>query len=204
MACVLYHGPGARQAAVEEADRIGVLVKPPFGDDGLKVPEAREVVGLLRRATLVKLSVFVVGPVDRANVNASDALLKSIEHPPCKYTALILWAHDLGEVRDTIRSRCFDRWVSSDDDDDDYGDEDLEEDATDMLRAAQFGNLWMIPEIAKRRSGQERELLAFFADMLLAETNNADNLLLWERLRLVAKHRNPTMLEVVAALMPVT
>lgn len=200
---VLHHGPGARLAAVQEADRIGTVLRSPVGDDGLKVAEAREIVQLLARPTLAKLGVVVVGPIDQANVNASDALLKSLEDPPSKYTTLVLWAHDLGEVKDTIRSRCFDRWAPGDpgDSDDDF-DEELEQDARDMLRSVQLGNLWMIPEIAKRRSKETREMLRAIVELLATEIEQPENRHLWEQLRPVTRHRNLTMLELVAALLP--
>lgn len=47
----------------------------------------------------------VVDPADDMNVNAANALLKSLEEPPAR-TVFILIAHSAGRLLPTIRSRC--------------------------------------------------------------------------------------------------
>jgi DNA polymerase-3 subunit delta' len=47
----------------------------------------------------------VVDPADDMNVNAANALLKSLEEPPAR-TVFILIAHQAGRLLPTIRSRC--------------------------------------------------------------------------------------------------
>ena len=49
--------------------------------------------------------VVVVDPADDMNVNAANALLKSLEEPPSR-TMFLLVAHSLGALLPTIRSRC--------------------------------------------------------------------------------------------------
>jgi len=47
----------------------------------------------------------IVDPADDMNVNAANALLKSLEEPPAR-TVFILIAHSAGRLLPTIRSRC--------------------------------------------------------------------------------------------------
>lgn len=49
--------------------------------------------------------IVIIDPADDMNVNAANALLKSLEEPP-KNTVMILIAHRLGRLLPTIRSRC--------------------------------------------------------------------------------------------------
>ena len=107
--CILFHGPKARQAVLHEANCIGRLLAPPFGEEGaygLKVDEAREFVALLSTAPLgTAVGVVIAGPMDVASPKSSDVLLKSIEEFNASVVFPLLWAHDLGGVTGTIRSR---------------------------------------------------------------------------------------------------
>ena len=77
--CLIFHGPGAKAAAMQKAVSAGRLLAPPFGEDGLKTDDAREVVELLFSTPLgMDIGVIVVGPMDEANLKASDVLLKRI------------------------------------------------------------------------------------------------------------------------------
>lgn len=49
--------------------------------------------------------VLIIDAADDMNVNASNALLKSLEEPPAK-TMIILISHQPGKLLQTIRSRC--------------------------------------------------------------------------------------------------
>lgn len=111
--CQLFHGPGARQAALARVKEIGRLVAPPFGDEGLSVDESREICTLLLSVPVgEKVGVVVVGPIDNAKtLKSMDALLKSIEEVPSPYMQPILWADDLGGVISTVRSRCLETWA---------------------------------------------------------------------------------------------
>jgi len=109
---LLFHGPQAREAAVAKAKEVGRLLAPPFGEEGLKVAVAREIEEMLSVAPLGDaVGTIVIGPFDKtASVEASDALLKTLEDFDSRYTLPILWAHDAGSVSRTIRSRCLEVW----------------------------------------------------------------------------------------------
>lgn len=112
MSCSLFHGPGARDAAIAEASRIGREVHPPIGGEGLKVEDAREAVLILSSPAVGdSQGVLLLGPMDQANPRASDVLLKSIEEHRGMDVTPVLWAWDLAEVSATIRSRCVPQWA---------------------------------------------------------------------------------------------
>ena len=144
----------------------------------------------------MKIGVVVVGPMDLANLGAADALLKCIEEFHGEVVQPILWAHDLGGVRETIKSRCLNRWAPATEEYEE--DEEVEAAALDLVQYALLGELWRIPDRAKKQKGHEHDLLRIAASALITDwTPKA--LRLWEQLREAARHRNPTMAEVVAA-----
>jgi hypothetical protein len=200
LSSILFHGPGARREVLNEAHRRGRLVSPPIGDDGLKVAEVRAIADLLLSTPVgMQTGIVVIGPMDRATREASDGLLKSVED----YTDVViplLWAHDYGEVSPTIRSRCRDRWCPHGDE---VEDEELEQDGRQLLASALNRRLWEIPTLVKRYDvkGNRRlpDLLGVVADALAADCT-LEALALWERLRPVLCYKNPTAIEVVAAL----
>ena len=207
--CIIYHGPGAREFAINEAGRRGRLLHAPFGEEaktGLKVDEAREFASLLLSAPLgSELGIVVAGPMDIAKPQSADALLKSIEQFN-QYVLPILWAHDLGGVQGTIRSRCLPVWCPA------TGfepvDEELEEVARDLLSAALADRAFEIPGLVAKMAGKKGkparyvELLAEVADAMAAQTDDLKVLELWERVRPVTRWSNPTQMEVVAAFLP--
>ncbi len=196
--CLLFHGPGARQYALDEAGRIGLLLHEPFGDSGLKVDEAREFVSLLQAPPLGDdLGVVIAGPMDNTKgLKSADALLKSIEQPN-EYVRPLLWAGDLGGVKGTIRSRCLPVWCPP------TGfepvDEELEEVARELLNAALAGRLYEVPGLVVRMKGKESALLSEVAEAMTVLLDNPRTLLLWERVREAARWRNPTPMEILAA-----
>lgn len=200
MSCLLFHGPGARVEALDEGFRSGRLLDDPFGSEGLKVEDARRVVELLMSTPVgSEKGVVIVGPMDLANWKASDVLLKSIEefHERVKP---ILWAHDLGGVSDTIRSRCLERWCP-------LNEEAEEDDALvaagyDIVYASLHRELWRIPEIVKQYKGREEELLGAATNALLEEMSEEQSRRLWARIRDVSQYKNPSPNEVVAAFLP--
>ena len=207
--CILYHGPGAREFAINDAGQRGRLLHAPFGElgaTGLKVDEAREFASLLQSAPLgEELGIVVAGPMDIAKPQSADALLKSIEQFN-QYVLPLLWAHDLGGVQGTIRSRCLPVWCPA------TGfepvDEEVEEVARELLAAALAGRAFEVPglvvKMAKTKTQPSRyiELLAEVADAMSAQTDNPKVLKLWERVRLVTRWRNPTQMEIVVAFLP--
>jgi hypothetical protein len=199
--CLLCHGPGARQFAVDEAGRRGRLLHAPFGDDGLKVDDAREMVSLLQSAPLgIDLGVVIAGPMDMTKgLKSADALLKSIEQPN-KYVQAILWATDIGGVKGTIRSRCLPVWCPATGDE--PVDDELEGTARELLNAALNDQGFMVPGLVKKMKGKLPELLGEVADAMTVLLDNPKVFPLWERVRAVARWRNPTQMEVISAFLP--
>jgi len=226
--CQLFHGPGARQAALDKAKKIGRLIAPPFGDDGLSVgrskpsdpPGAREIVELLLSVPVgEEIGVVVIGPVDNAkSLKAMDALLKSIEEIPSPYMQPILWAEDLGGVISTIRSRCLETWAPG-----------STAENPELLKLARLivdnvlaNRFYSLPsDIASLKTLKEGsdiapetledddpkktrfkggDLLEAIADILAENLEDPNRRLFWERIRKVARYRNPTQVEIVAAL----
>ena len=197
--CFLFHGPGARQAAIAKAHEVGSLAAPPFGDNGLKVDEARAAVRTLLEGSIsFELRVIIAGPMDEATPEASDVLLKRIEEFEEDIVQPILWAHDLGDVTATIRSRCLDFWSPRE------GPE-VDNDAVlgaawELVNAAREGDCFSLPAKVKSLSKELPELLAAVAEVLAQDLEDEVNRRLWERLRPATCWRNPRPAEVVAAL----
>lgn len=196
MSAILYYGPGAEQDALAEAQRVGRLLAPPFGSEGLKVDGAREAVALLGAPPVGdRLGVIVIGKMDEVNPQAADVLLKSIEEFDPRAVLPILWARDLGGVPDTIRSRCLDRWSHADLDDDEplY---DLARRIVDLHAAGDIARLVILfqQEDLKKR---EADLLAAMARCLISGERSD----LWLRLRPVASYNNLTAKDILSALL---
>ena len=203
--CILYHGPGAEEAAADEAHLLGRLLAPPFGAEGLKVEEAREFVALLGSVPIgTEKGVVIAGPVDLANYKAADVLLKSIEEFNSRFLQPILWAHDLGGVSPTIQSRCLARWAppSADVPEDD----ELVAVGYDLIQASLEGEIWRIPtlikDFLKDHKNGEHDILRSAADALHAQLDEPQHRALWRQLRKAARHRNPTVIEVTVAFLP--
>jgi hypothetical protein len=107
----LFHGPEARDRAVNRATQQGRLISEPVGDKGLKVEDSRRVVEIsLNPGVGDKPPYVVIGPLDAATPEASDALLKTLEEVQNTPLRIVLWADYLGEVIPTIRSRTHAVW----------------------------------------------------------------------------------------------
>lgn len=196
--CILFHGPGAKEAAISEAGRIGRLVAPPIGDDGLKVDDARRVAELLASVPAGELTgVVIIGPMDEANAKSSDTLLKSIEDFPGEYTIPIMWAHDLGGVSMTIRSRCLDRFVNA-----------LGASDNDAIIAAAFRiieatiakDYLIVVDTMRPYDKREYDLIAALSEALSTGLDREDYRGIWDRVRVVAEYRNPFLSELIVAL----
>ena len=196
--CVLFYGPGARQATLNEAYLTGRMMAPPFGDDGLKVEAAREVVTHLMSTPVgTDLGVVVVGPMDQAGEKASDVLLKVVEEFDAKYVQPFLWAIDVGGVSPTIRSRCLERWAPS-----------LVEEEDEVLMAAAWD---VIDAVAQNDSGRMvtavrphlkrgHELLQALAEGLCTDLGDPTKRALWMRVREASRHDRVFPLDIMAAL----
>ena len=107
----LFHGPEARDRAVQKALSEGRLVSEPVGDKGLKVDDSRRVVEIsMNPGVGDKPPYVVIGPLDAATPEAADALLKTLEEVENTPLRIVLWADYLGEVIPTIRSRTHQIW----------------------------------------------------------------------------------------------
>ena len=198
--CLLFHGPGAKAAALGKVRAIGHLVAPSFGDDGLKVEEAREAVLCLLNTPLhAGVGVVLIGPVDEAQPKASDVLLKSIEEFTDGVVQPILWANDLGGVSPTIRSRCLDIWAPA------TGAEETDDSAvgaaweiSGCLKDRQYRN---IPNAVARCKGKETLLLAALTQILSTDLDDADHRRWWLQIRPVTRYLRSSPVEIVAALL---
>lgn len=112
---MLYHGPKGREVALHQANACG-RVLGIFGDDGLKVDMAKEVVEVLSSAPIGDgVGAIVIGPVEDASEEAANALLKVLEeYGDGEYVKAFVWANDIGGVINTIRSRCIEEWCPGD------------------------------------------------------------------------------------------
>ena len=200
MSCILYHGPGARELALAEAAKIGRLLAPPFGDEGLKTarakpadpPGAREIVELMSMTPLgSQIGCLVIGPMDDAEVKAANVLLKTIEEFRSDLFQPILWANDLEGVLPTIQSRCLARWAGEVT----APDPEMQDDAATLVQAYLDRDAWKVPEIVAKYQDREHLLLQRVATVI-QEKQAFD---LWPAIRELASLRNPTQIEVVAA-----
>lgn len=207
--CILYHGPGAQRQALEKANLIGRLSAPPFGEEGLSVKDARQMVSLLQSPLVGgAVGVVVAGPMDiTKSIKASDVLLKAIEEFDETVAWPILWADDLGTATLTIRSRCRAVWcppVGEEEDDD-----ELMAAGFDLVEASLKGEVYRIPGIVQRfgpnkkekTKGRYKELLNAAVDALATTTDPA-SMELWERVRPVTLHWRPTGFEIIAVFLP--
>ena len=236
----LFHGPNARQAALDKAGELGPLMAPPFGDEGLTVKEAQEVVRTLLCTPVGDgIGTVVLGPMDEEHVSklskTTDILLKVVEEFDSTRVQPILWAYDLGAVSKTIRSRCLEHWAPLLLDPDE--DEALAAAGWRLVEASLTGDYATIPPLVKEctkksKKGKTEEenlaeeeseddkeptkvkiskedkdrgsvLLGAIADCLSAGLDDPAKRQLWEQIRHVARWKNPTPIEIIAALLRV-
>ena len=106
----LYYGEGAEDAALDAAEVYGRIEAVLGSEKGVRKDDARAMLALHNSPPASDgFSAVVIGPMDLATVDASDALLKVVEEPSM-LTKPFLWAYDLGQVSKTIRSRCHTVW----------------------------------------------------------------------------------------------
>ena len=111
MTPILFHGPLARDRAIERAEALGRPLDDPLGDKGLKVADSRKIVALAQHPGIGdRPPSLVVGPLDLATPEAADALLKTLEDLSDAPLRLVLWADYLIGVIPTIRSRTRHEW----------------------------------------------------------------------------------------------
>jgi len=170
----LFYGPGARKKALSR-EKEGRRIGGPFGEEGLKIEEARTIIRLLDNLPPGrKKCTFVIGPMNRATPAASDVLLKSLEEPPGK-VEMVLWAEDLSSVLPTITSRCWAQWC--------YGEEvcEMEEEARLLILYLGEGK---IAEASKLLEENKKSLEEFLRSVpwVLSEDQVEDSLV-WSGVR---------------------
>jgi len=81
-------------------------VEPDDGRRSIRVDQVRDLTAFMMLSSqYAGMRVAVIDPSDLLNINASNALLKTLEEPP-EHSALILTASRPGNLPATVRSRC--------------------------------------------------------------------------------------------------
>ncbi|CAI8713729.1 DNA polymerase III subunit delta' [Pseudomonas chlororaphis] len=82
------------------------VLEPEEADKAIKVDQVRDLVSfVVQTAQLGGRKVVLIEPVESMNINASNALLKSLEEPSGD-TVLLLVSHQPSRLLPTIKSRC--------------------------------------------------------------------------------------------------
>lgn len=188
---VLFHGPGAREVAMAEVPTLGRLIHEPFGEDGLKVAESREIIELMNNTPIGdEPGVVVIGPMDQGQQMATDVLLKSIEEYDPNVVRPVLWALNEPDVSPTIRSRCLRRWCPGEE----TYDELLLADAERLVTASLEEKRSVVLEVTKEHG---EEILSAVARVLSWRQMDSASRALWGRVRDVLCVRKPTATEIL-------
>lgn len=82
------------------------VLEPEEADKAIKVDQVRDLVAfIVQTAQLGGRKVVLVEPVEAMNINAANALLKSLEEPSGN-TVLLLVSHQPSRLLPTVKSRC--------------------------------------------------------------------------------------------------
>lgn len=82
------------------------VLEPEEADKPIKVDQVRELVAfIVQTAQLGGRKVVLIEPVEAMNINAANALLKSLEEPSGN-TVLLLVTHQPSRLLPTLKSRC--------------------------------------------------------------------------------------------------
>jgi len=182
----------------------GRPISDPVGDAGLKVADSREIVVLaLNSGVGSKPPTLVLGPLDQATIEASDALLKTLEDLTEAPLQIFLWADFLSGVRPTILSRTHPQWCPAP-----PGSPDLlghlREDALSLCAALLVGDPVGILAALKRAEDREslvESLLSCLAEEVQEGEDPVPSLRVWEDLRPVLSDAK-NLLTVCDALLP--
>lgn len=83
-----------------------LLIEPEESSSVIKIDQIRDVVDFVNQTALIgEYRVIIINPANAMNVNAANALLKSLEEPTEK-CIFILITDQSGRLPATIRSRC--------------------------------------------------------------------------------------------------
>lgn len=115
MASLLCQHPEASQACGECKSCLllkagshpdNYVLEPEEADKAIKVDQVRDLVSfVVQTAQLGGRKVVLIEPVESMNINAANALLKSLEEPSGD-TVLLLVSHQPSRLLPTIKSRC--------------------------------------------------------------------------------------------------
>lgn len=181
-------------------------VAAAFGDPkaGLNIQTVRDAVSVMSSPPVGDRKASVIlGPVDRlTQEGVIDALLKTIEEGDPRAPRAYLWAHDLGSVRSTIRSRCLLEWCP--------GvltvDRKLLEFARSVvdtaIRGSHVGLIEVMAELKEDWKDSAAEFKLALAQVLSEQKHNPKALSLWERYRpLFLRHGPISYNEMVVGLL---
>lgn len=189
---VLFHGPLAQERAHEFADGLGRLLHEPFGLEGLKIAESRQIIELMNATPLGdEPGVLIIGPMDHAWPSATDVMLKTLEDFDPAVLRPVLWAHDEAGVRPTIRSRCLRRWCAGPE----IRDEELLAAIKTLVDGSLAGNIAVVIETLKDLKG---DILVGTAQILRQRTMGPAERRLWLKCRAALEYFNPTANEIKA------
>jgi hypothetical protein len=176
------------------------MLAKPYGEDGLKTDEAREVVSCLSSPPVGdQMGSLVIGPMDKASPRSSDVLLKILEDFDPNAVLPILWANDIEAVSPTVRSRCLVKRVDAKSGPDE--EDPLWEAALDLDSALREGDVPRICRIVIDAKGSERELLEYLVEYLSSDLTG-EGLQIWNRLRPLFSFGRISRVEVLCALLP--
>ena len=158
----IHHGSGVERALADLMEGK-TLIKPPYKD--LKTEQVKELVEMYSQVWPQDNPLLVAGPLDEANPQTLDILLKRIEEPFPSAPELILWARDYGSVPETIRSRCGERFHYQP-----QPQHPLFNDAKTLFDALLDSNLVVVSDCLKKIvKGQHRAFLEAYIDVLVEE-----------------------------------
>ena len=82
------------------------VLEPEEADKGIKVDQVRDLVSfIVQTAQMGGRKIVLIEPVEAMNINAANALLKSLEEPSGN-TVLLLVSHQPSRLLPTVKSRC--------------------------------------------------------------------------------------------------
>lgn len=158
----IHHGSGVERALADLMEGK-TLIKPPYQD--LKTEAVKELVEMYSQVWPQDNPLLVAGPLDEANPQTLDILLKRIEEPYPSAPELILWARDYGSVPETIRSRCGEKFHYQP-----QPQHPLYDDAKTLSKALSDQNLVLVCDCLKKiENGQYRAFLEAYVDVLVDE-----------------------------------
>jgi hypothetical protein len=179
---MLFHGPDAL-AQTQDASAFYGRVLLTVGGEKLLKEDSRGAISVhLNPPVYDRPGALVIGPMDKATSAASDSLLKMVEEPN-PLARPFLWAHDLGSVSPTIRSRCLTFYAP--------GSATVLATVTDTLKDAVRGDPVAIRDLIKG-DYSPAELAERVTQYISTKPLNQARLELWLRLRPLLGRETPT------------